>query len=327
MTKNEIKKRVNDMIMLGAIKEFQDDIDQVTVNALIASRKSERKRAKGLKDTSDESIRAFVDKSKLPEEKAMILTLDYDLKMLQGEGILSGETRRYIIDSVDTGFDYVVFTGCIKLYIDLGKFGLQIEDLNKRYQVEIAELSGMIGLWMRYDKEASTLTEGYKAVKEAGGDAGMIERMADSLSCDNVTFKMEDGRFKADIFGKGMLYERMKEVSERAERKLSRLKAAVDVLTEYVNENEGYIVFMPTKTLDMIEFIHEETFSRFIIPDEYHMSTINHKIIDKGEDVTDEERIRGLVPDYIEVKPDDEELIKQASELDELRRSKPLRGN
>lgn len=326
MTKNEIKKRIIDMIMLGAIHEFQDDTDQLIVNALIASRKNERKRIRHLKDTSDESIRDFVDKAKLPEEKALIIKMDNDLKMTQGRGILSQETRRYIIDSVDTGFDYVVFTGCLKLYIDIGKFGLKVEDLNRRYQVEIAELSGMIDLWMRYDKEASTLTDSYKEVKEAGGDVGTIERMANSLNCDNVTFKVEDGRFKADIFGKGGLYERMKEVSERAERNLSNLKAAADVLIDFITDHDGYIGFTPAKTLDMFEHIFNETYSRCIIPTEYHMSTINHKAIDKGEEVTDEERIRGLVPDYVEVKPKDEQLREYEYDLNELRRSKPLRA-
>lgn len=114
----------------------------------------------------------------------------------------------------------------------------------------------------------------------------------------------QSGTLIADIDFKGGLYDQIKEQAEMAEKFLSYVKAYIEAIEEYIEDNY-YNDFVPSSLVNFINDIKEQKFSRRIIAKEYHLSPLNDKR-SKGEEVTKGEEYEAVVPDYREVIPDQE---------------------
>lgn len=114
----------------------------------------------------------------------------------------------------------------------------------------------------------------------------------------------QSGTLIADIDFKGGLYDQIKEQAKETEKFLSFVKAYIEPIEEYINENY-YNDFVPSSLVSFINDIKEQKFSRRIIAKEYHLSPLNDKR-SKGEEVTKGEEYEAVVPDYREVIPDQE---------------------
>lgn len=104
----------------------------------------------------------------------------------------------------------------------------------------------------------------------------------------------------ADIDFKGGLYDQIKEQAETCEKNLTFVKAYIEAIEEYLDEN-GYYDFSPSRLLNAIKNIKEQNFTRDIIAHEYHRSYINDKR-SNGEEVTKGEEYEAVVPDYRDIK-------------------------
>lgn len=120
----------------------------------------------------------------------------------------------------------------------------------------------------------------------------------------NVTFrkwvcKDDEETLIADIDFKGGLYDQIKEQAEDCKKKLSFVKAYIEPVEAYLDEND-YYAFSPSRLLKAITDIKEQNFTRDIIAHEYHRSYVNDKR-SNGEEVTKGEEYEAVVPDYREI--------------------------
>lgn len=120
----------------------------------------------------------------------------------------------------------------------------------------------------------------------------------------NVTFrkwvcKDDEETLIADIDFKGGLYDQIKEQAEDCKKKLSFVKAYIEPVEAYLDEND-YYAFSPSRLLNAITDIKEQNFTRDIIAHEYHHSYVNDKR-SNGEEVTKGEEYEAVVPDYREI--------------------------
>lgn len=125
----------------------------------------------------------------------------------------------------------------------------------------------------------------------------------------NVTYRKwvnvdDEETLIADIDFKGGLYEQIQEQAKECERKLSFVKAYIEPIEAFLEEN-NYFAFVPSRLLNAIDNIKEQNFTKEIIAKEYHRSYINDKR-SNGEEVTKGEEYEAVVPDYREITADEE---------------------
>ena len=131
----------------------------------------------------------------------------------------------------------------------------------------------------------------------------------------------QSGTLFADIDFKGGLYDQIKEQAKETEKFLSFVKAYIEPIEEYINENY-YYDYVPSRLQNFIDCIKEQEYSRSIIAKEYHLSYINDKR-SKGEEITKLEEYEAFVPDYRAVKPHKEVMDSCVKFIKDVRNEQP----
>ena len=297
--------------------------EQEENNRLLALRIEERKAAR-----PDMAVKDVI-KDGTPEEKAILRLKDYDLIRMGGKNFLSKEEIRELHFSYETTEDKAVFLNYLKLYSDLFKYADRLLGVIKMYEVEVALLSKLIDKYEALDRDLLFYDILYGSLVGTKGHSDMeynlhdndrtkmkrlddttpealLEEFNDIYKNDGVVFKdpKQDGTLVADIDFKGGLYDQIKEQAEKTTRYLSYVKAYIEPVEEYIEENY-YSDFVPSSLVNIINDIKEQKFSRRIIANEYHLSRLNDKR-KNGEAITKKEEYEAVVPDYREVVPDQE---------------------
>lgn len=303
----KIKERTEQLQDKAALlKEARERKKQKKMEEKIKTRIKERKAVSESTDPHD--IKRII-KEGTPEERAYLIIRSYDNKNFGLKGILELTEKQIkaIKDGIKTEEEYDLFNSYIRLYFDLREYKSELYKFVKLYQVGIGLLAKVVTQWDGYNKMAETLT----ALLVDGRSEEEIQNKLSSLSPvinnEFVKYKYDPEKkaIVADIFFKGGLYEKIKKEQHTAEEFLRMAKACIVVIEEYISVSDFFLV-VPMSMEMSIDNVKNETYSRYLISKEHHLSEINYRRIDKGEPVSPEEELLAVVPDYYEVKPDEE---------------------
>lgn len=242
-----------------------------------------------------------------PFSNALLVIGDNEAR-LKGKSILKDEDADRIIKSLKKSRDgYGEFLYYIHEYQKIGKFGDIMKLSFKVLQVDIAGAAVLIDQWYFYDVLARQCTEIYRKLKEAGKPEDflkdVVETSISSHRMDGAVFTFDEEKevYSVDVDGKGKLYETLLHRAASASEKMSHFKALVVALQTYSGREDRPNLIWPTTVDAIVDNAANEYFLTDILPDTCYMKSSINKKLKKHIPVTEEERKRAVMPDFMEV--------------------------
>ena len=247
-----------------------------------------------------------------PEERAACTIRAFDLfrQGVEGEGTLTKEQMEALEKTIKSKAEYEKYSYYMKLYFDLRKYQGNLYKFVQLYKIGIGGLAKAIAQWEGYNKLAEALTSIFVDGRAEADIQKELQKLASTINEKGVRYEYDPKKkaVVADIFFDGGFYEKIKSEQETAEEFLSMCKACIVVVEKFLLDYDCAFFVTPSSLETFIENVKGELYSRSLIDKKYHLSELNYKRIDKGEPVTPEEELLAVVPDYYEVKPNEEFL-------------------
>ena len=306
-----VKAKIEDIQDTAALlKEVRERREQAQRNEELDARKAERENLGKNKKTDDNfDINRIIREGSIEEKAAAVIrSQDFEKLGIKSKLVLTRRQMSAINKSITDKKDRELFMSYLKLYTDLFKYQRELFKFVKVYQVGIGILAKEVTKWDEYNKMAETLSYIYSGKDEAEVQEE-LKKLEPIINNELVQYKYDQEKKSvvADIFRDGGLYKRIKEAQENAEEYLAMVKSSIIVVEDFLYSNNYFFVFPMAMEMD-VDRIKNETFSRLLIDKKHHLSEVNYKKIDKGLPVSPEEELLAVVPDYYEVKPDEEFL-------------------
>lgn len=312
----EDKIRKNSRALQRAAAQMNEALngkEQAVMNRLLAERKEERQTAR-----TDMEVEEVI-KSGTPEEKALTILRDYERERNGEKPTLTLKQKKALHFDYEKKEERAFFLNYLKLYSDLSDYADKLIPIYRAYQIEIALLSKQTDKYDAIQKDFVLYGILYNSLGKENSDIkynlydndltkmkSLAENTPETLLAefkerhkdDGVSFYAPNGHLELETTN---LCEQMEEQGYKCMQKLSFVKAYIEPVEEYLEEN-GYRDYAPSKLLSPIRDTIEERFSRSIIAPEFHKSLLNDRR-NKGEEILIKEMYAAVVPDYREVEP------------------------
>lgn len=228
--------------------------------------------------------------------------IDFEVRSLYGKRYLSGKENTLLMKSIhERGNGALSEWGTyLHTYDLLREYANKMVDVCTDYEQALSDLSGKCELWESYEQTARELTRALDSMSEEGSRnfiAGI------NRNSQGVRLRRDGNTVVTDVSGAGMLYEQIEGIAREVRGGLSIFKAYELVLYRLLKDN-GLEWMLPFN----IENILADVYSPRIglpgsIPSEYFRTILRSRALD-GEDISEEDELRAVIPDYAEVEAD-----------------------
>lgn len=287
------------------------NIDSATVNAGVSwyFRKRDTIDVDGLREADDKkgeyTVRKFVKEmisDGTLQQIADAFIIDFEVRAIYGKRYLSGKETTLLMKSVhERGGGALSEWGTyLHTYDVLREYANKMVDACTDYEQSLSELSAKCELWESYEHTARELTRALDYMNEEGVN-GFISGI--NGNSQGVRIRRDGNTIVTDVSGAGMLYEQIEGIARKVREGLSILKGYELVLYRLLHDN-GIEWMLPFN----IENVLADAYSPRLglpdsIPSEYFRSILRRRAID-GEDITEEQEQRAVIPDYGEIAAD-----------------------
>lgn len=228
--------------------------------------------------------------------------IDFEVRALYGKRYLSGKETTLLMKSIhERGEGALSEWGTyLHTYDLLREYANKMVDACQDYEQDLRELSGKCELWESHEQTARELTRAIDFMSEEGARSFLA---GINSSSQGVRLRQYGKTIVTDVSGEGMLYEQIQGIARKVRSGLSILKGYELVLYRLLHDNslEWMLPFN-------IENILADVYSPRLglpdsIPSEYFRSILRRRALD-GEDITEEQEQRAVIPDYGEISAD-----------------------
>ena len=287
------------------------NIDSATVNAGVSwyFRKRDTIDVDGLREADDKkgeyTVRKFVKEliaGGTLQQIADAFIIDFEVRAIYGKKYLSGKETTLLMKSIhEMGKGALSEWGTyLHTYDVLREYANKMVDACTDYERSLSELSAKCELWESYEHTARELTRALDYMNEEGVN-GFISGI--NGNSQGVRLRRDGNTIVTDVSGAGMLYEQIEGIAKKVREGLSILKGYELVLYRLLKDN-GLEWMLPFN----IENVLADAYSPRLglpdsIPSEYFRSILRSRALD-GEDITEEQEQRAVIPDYGEIAAD-----------------------
>lgn len=228
--------------------------------------------------------------------------IDFEVRALYGKRYLSGKENTLLMKSIhERGNGALSEWGTyLHTYDLLREYANKMVDACTDYERDLTELAGKCELWESHEQTARELTRAIDFMSEEGARSFLA---GINSSSQGVRLRQYGKTIVTDVSGEGMLYEQIEEIAREVRDGLSVFKAYEQVLYSLLHDN-GLEWMLPFN----IENILVDVYSPRLglpdsIPSEYFRGILRRRALD-GEDISEEDELRAVIPDYAEVEAD-----------------------
>lgn len=255
-------------------------------------------------------------------EKLRLYYSSADLSSYFGDnGTLTKEELAKIVASITTKEDKELVRQCDKEYNALRKYGEQLRFYFKRFQTSFAMLAVTLNRLDGYQNIVSIFNAQVEDIWKNDysdkpepemyreHDLNMLNARATVLTTLDGAEILQDkgGSYFLNtnvVRGKPGLSHQIKREAIAVEEDLQDFKAFTDVVEEFIKGSK--LLYMPISIQMSIENAEGERYARYLVKNlSFFRSELNERK-ERGESITREEERRAVIPDFYEVKPNEE---------------------
>ena len=255
-------------------------------------------------------------------EKLRLYYSSADLSSYFGDnGTLTKEEVAKILASITTKEDKELVRQCDKEYNALRKYGEQLRFYFKRFQtsfgilaVTINRLDGYQNIVSIFNAQAEDIWKmdySDKPQPEMYREhaLNMLRARATVLTTLDGAEIRQDTKGNYFLYtnivrGKAGLSHQIKRDAIAVEEDLQDFKAFTDVVEEFIKDSK--LLYMPISIQMSIENAESERYARYLVKNlSFFRSELNERKA-RGESITRKEEIWAVIPDFYEVKPNEE---------------------
>lgn len=228
--------------------------------------------------------------------------IDYEVRAMYGKRYISDRERTTLMAALHKKGEKALqkWARYIGQYERLREFCNRMLLVYNEYDRDVIDLAGRVGLWHTYEKTARHLTTALRYMEEHDAIRYLVEFDEDYRG---AIFRQEGDRIIADIYGEGMLYSDIQECAEVVLKDMGKVKAYEIVLYSVLKEN-ALEWLLPFNIEDTLFSLYEPRLGfSDDLPDEFFRGVLRRKALD-GEDITEEQERRAVIPEYAEATPD-----------------------
>lgn len=244
-----------------------------------------------------------------PRQKALLVCREYfEASTLMYKDILTQDEIDAIRNSLQTDREKTIYNKYIRIYNFFSTITPIIGLVYKEYQAEAETLLGYLRVWEAYDQEENHLTLLYDHLNRIEPEEAKKAAIAafkeaiPHLRFDGAKMSLsKDGYPEVTI---KRLYKDIEEEVDDVKTRYRLAKAVVLVVEDYATKNHAKD-FLPDMTKEALEQIKADYV--LTISPRYSRRELKIKI-DKGLNVTEEDKKRAVFPSYEEIEPTQKEL-------------------
>lgn len=246
-----------------------------------------------------------------PKQKALLVSKEYfEATTMMYKNVLTDKEIDAIKDSLKTDQERSIYNRYLRIYDFYADITPMCGLVYKEYQTEAETLLGLLREWESYDQEENHLTQIYNHIqaiepKEAKDKAiAAFKEVIPLLNFKKrATIKLSEADGYPEITIDG-LYKDIEEEIIHLTNHYKIAKAFVMIVEAYAKKTKSE-KFFPEMTQTAIDAIKEDYVLR--ISPRYSRAELK-KRIDRGMNVTEEDKKRAVFPSYDEIEPTKEEL-------------------
>lgn len=236
------------------------------------------------------------------EKIADAYIIDYEVKAMYGKRYISDRERTTLMAALHKKGDKALqkWATCLRQYECIREYCNSMLLVYNEYDRDVIDLAGRIMLWQTHEKTARHLTGALRYMEQDSAIRYVVEFSEDY---NGVVFRQEGDTIVADIYGKGMLYDDIQELSALVLKDMGKVKAYEIVLYSVLKEN-ALEWLLPFNIEDTLYDLYEPRLGfSDDYPDEFFRGMLRRRALD-GEDITEEQERRAVIPEYAEAIPD-----------------------